>query len=68
MSFDFAKLHKITITIVRHSICKRAPPLWISDISNGIETSEQKFGQSVCIVHTNTASKLQEVETTRIFL
>ena len=58
MSFDFAKLHKITLSLVRHSICKRAAPLWISDISNSIDTSEQKFGQNGCIVYTNTASKL----------
>ena len=58
MSFDFAKLHKITLSLVRHSICKRAAPLWISDISNSIDTSEQKFGQSVCMVYKHAASKL----------
>ncbi len=58
MSFDFAKLHKITLSLVRHSICKRAPPLWISDISNSIDTSEQKFGQNGCMVYKHAASKL----------
>ena len=58
MSFDFAKLHKITLSLVRHSICKRAAPLWINDISNSIDTSEQKFGQSFCMVYKHAASKL----------
>ena len=58
MSFDFAKLHKITLSLVRHSICKRAAPLWISDISNSIDTSEQNFGQSVCMAYKHAASKL----------